>query len=128
MLAAASGNETLNAAGSAGNDTLYGGSGADVVSLGSGADIFLAGSGTAGITAGSGSAMFDFVSGAGGSVTISGFDAGKDQIGLFGYGSDAAANALQSASVSGSNTLIKLSDGTQITLVGVTGLHANAFA
>ena len=128
ILVAASGNETLDAAGSAGNNILYGGSGADVVRLGSGANTFLAGSGSAAITAGSGSAMFDFMAGSGGSVTITGFDASRDQLGLFGYGNGEAASALGGASVAGGNTTLSLSDGTQITLVGVTGLGAHAIA
>ena len=126
ILVAASGNETLNAAGSAGNNILYGGSGADVVSLGSGANTFLAGSGSAAVTTGSGSAMFDFVAGIGGSVTITGFDASRDQLGLFGYGNEEAANALGGASVAGGNTTLSLSDGTRIILVGVTGLNSHA--
>ena len=126
ILVAASGNETLDAAGSAGNNILYGGSGADVVSLGSGANTFLAGSGSAAITTGSGSAMFDFVAGIGGSATITGFDASRDQLGLFGYGDGEAASALGDASVTGGNTTLSLSDGTRITLVGVTGLDPHA--
>ena len=126
ILVAASGNETLDAAGSAGNNILYGGSGADVVRLGSGANTFLAGSGSAAITAGSGSAMFDFMAGIGGSVTIAGFDANRDQLGLFGYGNGEAASALANASVAGGNTTLSLSDGTQITLLGVTGLNPHA--
>ena len=117
ILVAGAGNETLNASGSAGADLLYGGRGADAITLGSGADTLLAGSGSASVTVGSGSAMFDFAAGhGGGAVSITGFDAGKDHLALFGYGSG------HTVSVSGGNTTLALSDGTHITLVGVAGL------
>ena len=70
--------------------------------------------------------MFDFMAGIGGSVTIAGFDANRDQLGLFGYGNGEAASALANASVAGGNTTLSLSDGTQITLLGVTGLNPHA--
>ena len=117
ILVAGAGNETLNASGSAGADLLYGGRGADAITLGSGADTLLAGSGSASVTVGSGSAMFDFAAGhGGGAVSITGFDAGKDHLALFGYGNG------HTVSVSGGNTTLALSDGTHITLVGVAGL------
>ena len=123
ILVAGAGNETLNASGSAAADLLYGGSGADAITLGSGADTLLAGSGSASVTVGSGSAMFDFVAGhGGGTATITGFDASKDHLALFGYGSGEAGHALQTASVSGGNTALTLSDGTHITLLGVGNL------
>ena len=120
ILVAGSGNETLNAAGSAGYDIVFGGSGADAVSLGSGTGIFLAGSGTASVSAGTGTALFDFVSGAAGQVSISGFDPGRDALALFGYGSNEAAKAIQTASVVGGNTTLSLTDGTHITLLDVS--------
>ncbi len=123
ILLAASGNETLNASGSTASDLLYGGSGADAISLGAGRDTLLAGSGSAAVTVGSGSAMLDFVAGHdGGAMTVTGFKAGTDHVALFGYDSGEAASVLQNAVVSGGNTALTLSDGTHITLLGVTDL------
>ena len=127
ILVAGMGNETLNASGSAGADLLYGGSGADAITLGSGADTLLSGSGSASVTVGAGSAMVDFVAGHGGGVmSMTGFNAGKDHLALFGYGSGEAGQVLQTASVSGGNTTLALSDGTHITLVGVTSLGSQS--
>jgi len=105
---------------------VFGGSGADAVSLGSGSTIFLAGSGSASISAGSGTDLFDFVSGRVGPVTISGFDAAHDRLALFGYGQNEVANAVHGANVTGGSTVLSLSDGTHITLLGVTGLTAGS--
>ncbi|WP_428391499.1 beta strand repeat-containing protein [Lichenicoccus sp.] len=127
ILVAGQGNETLNASGSTGADLLYGGSGVDAITLGSGADTLLAGSGSAGVTVGSGSAMFDFVAGHGSTATITGFNTSKDHLALFGYGSGQAGHALQTAIVSGGNTTLALSDGSHITLLGVSNLGSASF-
>ena len=66
------------------------------------------------------------MAGNGGSVTIAGFDASRDQLGLFGYASGEAASALGGATVANGNTTLSLSDGTRITLLGVTGLDPHA--
>ena len=108
--------DQLNAAGSTGYDIIFGGSGAESVSLGSGTGIFLAGSGIA---------LFDFVSGTAGSVSISGFDPGKDKLALFGYDGSEAAKALHTTSVTGGNTMLSLTDGTHITLLDVTTVTPN---
>ena len=63
-----------------------------------------------------------FVDGhAGGTDLISGFKVGTDQIGLFGYD----LGTVQQSSAGG-NTMLDLSDGTKITLLGVTQLAGNS--
>jgi hypothetical protein len=90
LLMAGAGNETLNAAGSTGAVILAGGTGADYVMMGAGIDLFLPGSGNA---------------------TISGFTSGADYI---------AHNGATTTTVIGSNTVLTLGNGSQITLLGVT--------
>jgi len=76
------------------------------------------GAGKATITDGSGPASFDVVkNAAGGSDVVSGFKVGTDKISLFGY----AAADLHISTGAG-NTLVSLSDGTKIQILGVTNL------
>ncbi|MGH7211957.1 MAG: hypothetical protein ACREF1_10925, partial [Acetobacteraceae bacterium] len=64
----------------------------------------------------------------GGTETVFGFNAAKgDAINLQGYGSGEAQNDLANAAIAGGNTTLTLSDHTQVTFVGVTGLNASAF-
>ncbi|GAB0116933.1 hypothetical protein Acid7E03_10050 [Acidisoma sp. 7E03] len=91
-----------------------GNSGTLVATLGSGADSVIGGGGASTITAGSGNDVFGFVNGhAGGSEVIIGFNS-KDTLAFGGY----SGNFL-TESVSGGSDVIKLSDGTTITLVGI---------
>jgi hypothetical protein len=53
--------------------------------------------------------------------TITNFNSG-DLIGLFNYGSNAAAKAVASATVTSSGTTLTLSDNTTIVLAGFTNL------
>jgi len=99
---------------------LFGGSGADVMAMGSGTDIYVAGSFGAAVQAGSGVDVFAFFQGiAGGSTTVNGFNAQKDSIALQGYG------AAPQQTVSAGTTTLTLSDGTNVVLVGVTGISAS---
>lgn len=101
---AASGNETLDGSLSIGNDT------------------FFAGTGNATITAGVvGRDVFGFIDSlAGGSDLIRNFVQGQDTVDLFGYGSNAVANALNSQvfNPTTQTATITLSDGTKITFTG----------
>lgn len=126
VLAAGSGNATLFGAGS---DTLFGGSGTDAINAGGGQDLIVGGSGANFVQLGSGGATvfagagfnrFSATDGhAGGSDLIIGFAPG-DQLALTGYSSEASITS------AGGSTILTLSDGTQITLVGVASLPANA--
>jgi Ca2+-binding RTX toxin-like protein len=130
LLIAGSGNETLSGLGSAGNNTLYAGSGSDLLGGGAGNETFIGGTGYSTMIGGSGADLYGFINGlsSGGSDLIYGFDPFKgDAIGLQGYTSGEAASALANAFTSGGNETLLLSDNTQITLVGVTGLNLSNF-
>ena len=116
-----SGNTTVNAAASTGplqiTTNPLGNSGTLVATLGSGADSVIGGSGNSFITAGSGHDVFGFVSGhAGGSETISGFNAG-DNLAFKGY----AAAPTEQYDGSSRTDVMTLSDGTKITFLNVDG-------
>ena len=92
--------------------------GATSVTGGAGSLEMLLGAGTATVTEGSGAALFDVVKGAaGGTDVINGFKTGADRIQLFGY----APGDVQITSSNGSS-LVSLTDGTKIQIVGVTDL------
>jgi hypothetical protein len=128
-LGGVSGSETVTAG--AGNISLVGGgagtrfvagSGHDQATLMASGGTVEFGTGTAAITeAGYGAAVtYDFVSGhGGGNDTITGFRVGTDQMSFQGV-------SVASSTETGGSTLMTLTDGTQITLVGVN--VAGAFA
>jgi Ca2+-binding RTX toxin-like protein len=131
---AGSGNETLNAGLSTTNNFLNAGSdaaGHDSIVSGSGNDTLLAGAGADTLGGGGGSDLFAFIDGhVGGADVIAGFTA-QDTVALFGYGSGAAATALQNAVSSGGNTTLTLADNTTITFLGVSsvaGLTGHVFS
>ncbi len=101
--------------GGAGADTLFGGSGSDSFSLGGGADRVSFGSGAASVTGGTGADTYVFTSGEAGTVTITGFKQGTDQLKYNGF----VGPAVSSGTIVGGNTLLTLSDGTTVDLVGV---------
>ena len=108
--------------GGTGDDVFFAGAGDMAITEGNGADNVVFGTGHATVAAGAGKDLFTFLNGsAGGAAVIAGFKVGTDQIQLFGY--DAAAPRMEA---SGGNTTIGLSDGTTITLVGVTRLDGNS--
>jgi acyl-coenzyme A thioesterase PaaI-like protein len=121
-------------AGGSGGTTVYGGGGNDlyfatgggamVINEGSGNNGVVLGGGVTTVTGGSGTDVYYVANGkAGGTDVINGFKVGTDQLRLFGYPS---ANA--TPTFSGGNAVFSLSDGTKITLVGVTSLAANSVA
>lgn len=100
----------------AGNETLDG-------SVGTGNDTFFAGSGNALLRANAvGHNVFGFIDSlAGGNDIIQNFVQGHDTINLYGYGSNAVANALGSQiyNPAAQTATITLSDGTKITFTGL---------
>ena len=105
-LVAATGNETLTSASSQGLDSMYGGSGQDAMIAGAGGDL---------MDGGSGLMNFDFSKGltnAGSTYAVFNYHAG-DTVTLSGY------SGAPTESSAGGNTVLGLSDGTQITFVGV---------
>jgi Ca2+-binding RTX toxin-like protein len=101
-----------------GASLIFAGSGSTSVTGGTGSLQVVVGSGRGSFTEGEGATSFDVVKGAaGGTDMLSGFKPGTDKIDLFGYGA-----AAPTISVSAGSTLITLSDGTNLELVGVTNL------
>ena len=95
----------------AGTDSMVGGSGTNLFVGGKGHDTMVSG-----FSKGSKSDIFEFQSSvAGGTHTITGYNASKDQIDLQGYKSTQVT-----LTHSGGNTLITLSDGTHITVKAAT--------
>ena len=118
--------------------TLVGGSGSEYFSAGNqganvlmqagtGSDTFVGGTGSDSMTgAGATSNLYEFSTTAGGGThDIYNFTSGRDHIHLAGY--DSAA-ALSSAQTVHGNTVITLSDHTQVTLVGFTHLTGSDFS
>jgi hypothetical protein len=115
-LVAGGGNATIWGANSAGDNVFQAGDGPCTISGGLGNDTFLGGSGAALMVAGQGGDVFSFTNGlAGGATTIKEFNTSNDQIDLHGYAG--YTNALV-----GGSEVLSLSDGTTITLAGVSSM------
>jgi Ca2+-binding RTX toxin-like protein len=111
----AAGAGVVSVSGGAGNDTISAGSGNDIFVLGSGLDQVYLGSGTASVTAGAGADSFIFTAGDDGQDSIAGFTLGIDQLVFNGF----AGAAVSAGTIVSGSTLLTLSDGTTIDLVGV---------
>ena len=115
-----SGNDTLN--GNLGNDTLYGGQGGDLLFGQSGADHLAGNRGDDTLAGGDGADTFVFTFG-GGNDQITDFQAGIDSL-QFGDG------LTYTVSESAGNTILTLSDGGTVTLIGVNqsalGINASS--
>jgi len=116
---AGGGNETLNAAGSSVSNTLWGGTGSASLVGGSAADTLIAGSGSATLGGGAGDNIFTFLNDLTGGAQdfITDFTT-SDTLALFGYGSNP-----YTATVSGGDTTLTLSDNTKITFVGIDNIN-----
>ncbi len=124
--------------GGGGAMSVSGGSGTLHVQLGSGQTTVAGGSGTetilvqaashATLIDGAGSEIVSLTAGlsARAMLTLSGFDPGKDQIMLDGYGAGAAQALAASQVSSASGTILTLSDGATITLLGLSHLASGA--
>ena len=118
--------------GSTGATTMYGSSGTSNILTGSGNMMLIAGSGTTNLDLEGGSTTVFGGTGydayligngfAGGQTFISNFKLNTDQIFLANYG----ASPVTSIASSNGNTAISLTDGTSITLLGVTHLAPNS--
>jgi Ca2+-binding RTX toxin-like protein len=107
-----------------GNDIYQAGTGNETLWGGLGNDLFIAGRGGTDIfTSGGGDDVFSFLNGsAGADVDIVGFVTGQDSIALHGYGDQVPA-----ITVAFGDSILHLSDGTQIVVEGVTNLTAASF-
>jgi hypothetical protein len=130
-MVAGGGNETLTGSGATGSLVLFGGPGNDVLIGGTGNDLFIAEPGNATMTGGGGTNSYVFIATPGTTRTdvITDFNPNQDAIGLFGYGAEPGADAaaLASATSAGGNTVVTLSDGTSIVMVGAPTLHSYNF-
>lgn len=124
---AGAGNETITGAGgspngfsvpgSTANNQFTAGSGNDTLIAGAGRDTLVGGSGSAVMISGTGADTFSFQFGNGGQDTITGFKA-SDTLVLSQFGITSVT-----PTTSGGSAVISLSDGTKITLSGVTSLN-----
>jgi hypothetical protein len=116
VLTAVTGNDRMIASGGAATIS-YSGGGFSFVAKDASADTVTFGAGTNTAAGGTGAAeTYVFVNGQGGGTnTIAGFRVGTDVLSYQGF----SGNAVASGSVSGGNTTLALTDGTQIVLNGV---------
>lgn len=124
LLIAGTGNTTLNAGGSSGNDAFFAGTGNDSIVAGSGTNFIGAGPGSDTLVGGSGGNLFDVnrAFAAGGNEFVGSWTA-KDQLYLFGYGAPTGRGGLPagtSVAVVNGSEVMTLSDGTRITFLGVS--------
>jgi Ca2+-binding RTX toxin-like protein len=118
--AAGAGAETLTGAGSSGTLAFFGGAGVDLLAGGSGNTALVAGFGGGTLAGGSGATLFEFADGiTHGADIITGWNAAKDYLELTGYAVN-NSGVLANATIANGSTSFSLSDGTQVTLVGVT--------
>lgn len=120
--------------GGGGADTLIGGSGTATLGGGGGADSIVAATGGGmiigevgddSLVAGAGKDVFIYRAGDGNDA-ITGFNPAADTLALAISGVD-LTSIINSATVSGGNTIITMPDGSTITLAGVTGINVNWF-
>ncbi len=112
--------------GGGGFDTIIGGSGAMKAEGGAGKDLLVGGSFKDTLTGGDGGDIFRFASTAsGGAHVIMDFTKGSDKIDLSGGGYTLAD--ISSANIKAGSTVIKLSDGTQITLKNFSNISTSDF-
>jgi Ca2+-binding RTX toxin-like protein len=126
VAAAGTGHTTI--VGGTGSNILIGGNSSTSNTLifgGTGNETIFGGAGHETMYGGGGSNLFAFTSGSslgGGNNVIGDFNTATDHLGFLGYGT--ASQILSNATVVGGSTIISLSDGTKITLVGITKLTA----
>lgn len=126
-IVAGAGAETVNAAASGGANKIYAGSGPDLIMTGTGSTNILTSTGAATIVSGRAIDLVAFVNGNHPSVTIQNFSLTSDYLSLSGFPAGEVAAALGGQTTSGGSEMLTLSDGTHITLQGVTGLTAANF-
>ena len=152
-LVAGAGTATLDGGAATGNDVFFGGTGQDAILCGSGNDLVGTGSGTSTVqlgsgnstvfafgtstvTAGSGSATvvmggavsLGIAAGAARSFALFNFVPGTDRIALSGYTGGTVANAIANQANGSGQTVLTLSDNTQIQLIGVARADASFFS
>jgi Ca2+-binding RTX toxin-like protein len=126
LVVGGAGAEMLGGAAATGADVVYAGSGAQVLVGGAGTSLLVANSGADTLAGGSGLTLFSFQNGrGGGSEVVTGWDATHDSIQLAGFGGPTAG--LAAIAQVGADSMVTLTDGTQIRFVGVAGLSTASF-
>ena len=124
MIAAGRGADTI--AGGEGSSTIFAGAGRDLVFAAGGGGDIVAGAGNATLAGGKGADLYAFFDGrAGGDVVIYNYRPGVDHLTLKGYTAQSVAKSLQSETVQSGSTHLLLSDGTQITFIGISDFKAS---
>ena len=115
------GSGVVSITGGTGEDLLAAGSGHDVFTLGNNADQVTLGSGTASVNGGAGADSYFFHAGSHGSDIITGFKQGTDSLHMVGF----TGSGIASGTIVSGSTMLTLSDGTTVDLVGVAlpGYH-----
>ena len=154
-LVAGTGTATLDGSAATGNDVFFGGTGNTAILCGSGTDLIGTGTGTSTVQLGSGTTtVFAFgtstvTAGSGSGTVVMGgtvalniaqaaagparnfalfnFVPGTDKINLSGYAAGTAANAVASQVNGNGQTVLTLSDKTQLQLIGVARVDASSF-
>ena len=119
------GSGSSNMIGGASGDMIVGGAGSSTLAGGAGNDTLIGGTGQSTLYGGADNNMFVFSTVFGGGKAVIGdFGASAgNRLAIQGYGTT-TADLLRNAVVSGGNTTLSLSDGTQITLVGFPVLNS----
>ncbi len=129
-LVAGAGNEMLLGGAATGTLTMQGGSGNDTMKAGAGRTDFTIGTGNDIVTDGGIADVITLAKGqAGGLDQINNFRVGVDDIDLIGYSPSALGKAVGSQVSDGhSGSLLSLSDGTRLDLVGIAHVTSSSFA
>lgn len=113
--AATLGGGAFTITGGAGNDSIAAGSGTAHLALGAGTDVVRFSTGSATVQGGSGTDSYVFNAASAGAATIAGFKPGTDKLVFTGF----TKTPIASGTIAGGNTMLILSDGATIELVGV---------
>ena len=79
------------------------------------------------VTGGSNPDLYNFDNGYGGADRINGFRIGTDHLDLIGFWATVDQQVLAGATNSAAGTVLKLPDGTQITLAGIHSVTSSIF-
>ena len=127
VLVAGAGNATLNAGGASGGETFFAGTGDDLIVGSSGTNFIQAGPGSDTLVGGAGVNLFQVgrSEAGGGSELIVNWNR-ADQLYLPGYGAARAHGLPQGAAITvvKGSAVLALPDGTQITFLGISKVHA----
>ncbi len=127
-LVGGSGAETLSGAGNMGTNTFFAATGPEFIQTGDWSTTVLTSTGAATLAGGAlGIALYGFVKDQHPDVVVQGFDPARHYLTLINYGTGEVASALAGATTTAGSEHVTLSDGTNITFQGFTGLTTASF-